>query len=112
MSCLERLLVALRRAPALKTIRTAHRGTRTHYLLTRGEWYNFDLWYAAGDENQWDVISQPIRLETPSKIDHVFVSSTRAGGTPTAFIDCYFTGTFPGKNNNVWYGRLSLDSSN
>ena len=84
---------------------------RIHYLLTRGEWFNFDLWYAAGDKNQWNVISQPIRLETPSTIDHVFVNSTRAGGTSSAFIDCYFTGPFPGKNNNVWYGRLSLDRS-
>lgn len=79
---------------------------RLHYLLTRGEWSNFELYYATGDEECGSPLSEPVRLPTPSPIDHIFVNSTRAGGTPSPEIDCYFTGPYPGRTNRVWYGRL------
>jgi hypothetical protein len=78
-----------------------------HYFLERGQWFHHDLWYAVGGEDEFDRISEPIHLETPSKIDHIFVNATRAGGTPTDTIDCYFTGPYPGHTNKIWYGRLT-----
>jgi len=80
---------------------------KIHYILERGEWFNFDLYYAVGEENRFDRISEPVKLETPSKIDHIFVNTTRAGGTPTDGIDCTFTGPYPGQTNRVWYGLLT-----
>ncbi len=79
---------------------------RIHYLMTRGQWFKFELWYAVGTADRPETISQPIQLETPTRIDHVFVSSTRAGGTPTRCIDCYWTGPYPGQTDRVWYGCL------
>ena len=79
---------------------------RIHYLMTRGQWFDFELWYARGDEDRPDRISQPIRLNTPTNIDHVFVNSTRAGGVPDQFVDCYWTGPYPGHTNKIYYGRV------
>jgi hypothetical protein len=72
------------------------RDGRLHYLLERGEWFHFDLWYAVGGEDDFDTIS-----------DHIFVNAARAGGTPTDFIDIYFTGPYPGQTNRIWYGKLT-----
>lgn len=80
---------------------------RIHYLLNRGQWFQFDLYYAVGEEDRFDQISEPVRLETPTKIDHVFVNTTRAGGTVTDSIDCYFTGPYPGQTNRIWYGHIA-----
>jgi hypothetical protein len=80
---------------------------RLHYLLERGAWFAFDLYYATGSENDFTRISEPIRLETPTKIDHIFVNAARTGGTPTEFIDLYFTGPYPGQTNKIWYGKIT-----
>ena len=75
------------------------RDGRFHYFLTRGEWFNFDLYYSVGPENDFETVSAPIRLETPSKIDHIYVNAARAGGTSTDFVDCYFTGRYSADKN-------------
>ncbi len=80
---------------------------RLHYFLCRGEWFNFELWYAVGEANSPALISEPIRLTTPTRIDHVFVNSTRAGGKPAPSIDCYFTGPYPGHTRMIYCGKLT-----
>jgi len=85
---------------------------RLHYFLCRGEWFRFELWYAVGEINDPGRISEPVRLMTPTPIDHVFINSTRAGGKPSNVIDCYFTGPYPGETRHVYYGRLTPGREN
>ena len=77
-----------------------------HFLLTKGRrGAAEELHYAVGEP--WGRISKPVPLAMPGRFWHVFVSTRRAGGTPTSFIDCYWTGAYENKSNEVWYGRLS-----
>jgi hypothetical protein len=79
---------------------------RMHYLLTRGRRGDAEsLWYAAGD-GDWGCISEPVKLELPSRFWHFFTNTVRAGGTRAPFIDCYWTGAYQKDSNQVWYGRL------
>ena len=78
-----------------------------HYLLEKGEWFHFDLWYAQGRADRPDAVSEPVELTIPTRIDHVFVSSPRAGGVAHDVIDCYWTEPYPGRTNRVWYGVVT-----
>lgn len=80
---------------------------RLHYLLTRRDTVGNNLWYAVGEANDFTAITEPIRLETPGPIDHIFVNNTRAGGTLSEGVDCYFTGPYPGKTGELWYAELT-----
>ncbi|MSS71372.1 MAG: hypothetical protein EXS64_07765 [Candidatus Latescibacteria bacterium] len=81
---------------------------RFHYLLTRGGRGNAEgVWYATGEAGQWDRVSEPIRLEIPSRLWHFFVNMTRSGGTRAPVIDCYWTGAYSQNSNEAWYGRLT-----
>jgi len=81
---------------------------RVHYLLTRGRRGVAEaLWYAAGAAGAWDRISEPVRLEMPSRFWHLFTSAARAGGTRAPCVDCYWTGAYQHNSNQVWYGRLT-----
>jgi hypothetical protein len=80
---------------------------RFHYLLTRGRRGQAEqLWYAAGEAGSWSRISAPVRLDLPSRFWHLFVSTTRAGGTGAAGIDCYWTGAYQHNSQQVWHGWL------
>lgn len=82
---------------------------RMHYLLTRGRRGDAEsLWYAAG-AGDWSHISKPVPLELPSRFWHVFINTTRVGGTRAPFVDCYWTGAYQQNSHQVWYGRLDLE---
>ena len=79
---------------------------RMHFLMTRGRrGAAKELYYAVGEP--WGKISEPVPLEMPGRFWHAFVSTRRAGGTPTSYLDCYWTGAYESKSNEVWYGRLT-----
>ena len=79
---------------------------RMHFLLTRGRrGAAEELHYAVGEP--WGRISEPVPLAMPGRFWHAFISTRRAGGTPTSSIDCYWTGAYESKSNEVWYGRLT-----
>jgi hypothetical protein len=81
---------------------------RFHYFLTRGGRSNAEgVWYAAGEDGAWDRISEPVRLDMPSRLWHFFTNTTRAGGTHAPFVDCYWSGPSEQNSNEVFYGRLT-----
>ena len=83
---------------------------RVHYFLTRGKRGNAEgVWYAVGEADRWDRVSEPVRLEMPSRLWHFFTNTTRAGGTRAPFVDCYWTGASQQNSNEVFYGRLTPD---
>ena len=80
-----------------------------HYLLTRGRrGAATELWYSVGAAGDWGCISRPVRLAMPTPFWHLDINTRRAGGTSVPFIDCYWTGPYQGKSNEVWYGRLQV----
>jgi perosamine synthetase len=83
---------------------------RLHYLMTRREEFGSSLWHAIGSEDDYTSLSEPVRLDTPGTIDHLFVNNIRAGGTLADGVDIYFTGPYPGKTGEIWYGRLESES--
>ncbi len=82
-----------------------------HYLLTRGRrGAATELWYAKNEPADWHNISTPVQLEMPSPFWHLYINTKRAGGTQPPFIDCYWSGAYEANSNEVWYGRLDVDS--
>ena len=80
-----------------------------HYLLTRGRrGAATELWYSVGVAGDWGCISRPVRLAMPTPFWHLYINTRRAGGTLAPFIDCYWTGPYQGKSNEVWYARLQV----
>ena len=80
---------------------------RVHYLLTRGRRSAAEsVWYAAGEPGDWGRISEPVKLEGIGPLWHLFLSSTRAGGTRAGVVDACWTGPFRGNSNEMFYGCL------
>eukprot|EP01050_Picozoa_sp_SAG11_P023277 SAG11_NODE_4636_length_1825_cov_13.502897_2_plen_287_part_00 len=84
---------------------------RLHYLMTRGpRGSGQSVWYAVSRCGEWGTISEPQKLPHCGPLHHLFVNSSRAGGTCGEEIDLYWTSaTRPSDvacSQNVYYGEF------